>query len=483
MKKLADNIMDPQDQMYQDSESPMMGSVLSERTDNGILRSDSPVEDDKGMYSCDKCQYKAKQRSNLMRHYYTMHADLADHLECCGQFYRTKGDFRQHVKTVHKQGYLCKICNRTFSRKALLKRHSYVHNGIREFKCEHCNYATSHKSNLERHFKVHTPLLRKRRCRLSYRISNGYQKHLTVEGRHVQSEPTGIDDNGCPNFLGLPSLPCHRYGMNTLPGSGHHWGKFPIAVDEPMARGAFPARTSLEDYESILKLQMMTRKQIDVRRNSSFPSSELAVLQNLSTAAQKHVAPLIGHHPPAPPSHHESLQNRLSQKDPPMFAPCEPNCFCAPKAMWMLPIYQGFLSHEIYAQLNSKSLNRSQPHTRLEHASHRGHFEVPPSMAHINADSASRAGNDERSIYLDLLKMQENVITSETPKQFNRDFTKKKTRHEETVIKAAEKEVTKSVMREKTTLVSEVIKKDHKVPQSDQPLKKRYKRFFIENIK
>jgi hypothetical protein len=36
-------------------------------------------------------------------------------------------------------------------RKALLRRHQTVHNGIKEFSCPKCSYETSHKSNLERH--------------------------------------------------------------------------------------------------------------------------------------------------------------------------------------------------------------------------------------------------------------------------------------------------------------------------------------------
>jgi hypothetical protein len=36
-------------------------------------------------------------------------------------------------------------------RKALLRRHQTVHNGIKEFSCPKCCYETSHKSNLERH--------------------------------------------------------------------------------------------------------------------------------------------------------------------------------------------------------------------------------------------------------------------------------------------------------------------------------------------
>jgi hypothetical protein len=47
-----------------------------------------------------------------------------------------------------------------FHRKALLRRHQTVHNGIKDYSCEECMYETSHKSNLERHcFRVHNLMI------------------------------------------------------------------------------------------------------------------------------------------------------------------------------------------------------------------------------------------------------------------------------------------------------------------------------------
>ncbi|KAJ8030918.1 B-cell lymphoma 6 protein-like [Holothuria leucospilota] len=473
---VEERIMKTSETVFHDAPTPPPSTILSERTENSVplCGNADPTEDEKGMYSCDKCQYKAKQRSNLMRHYYTMHADLADSLECCGQFYRTKGDFRQHVKTVHKQGYLCKICNRTFSRKALLKRHSYVHNGIREFKCEHCNYATSHKSNLERHFKVHTPLLRKRRCRLSYRISSTYPKHVTVDTRHVQSEPAAVDDKLCRSFLGrgLSAASCQIYGLGPLSGSGGAWGKYPIARDDALHPGPFSTRSTLEEYESILKSQLLNRKHLDIRRSPSLHSDELSMLPNLATRLSKHPAAFTPHTPPAMP---DPLQTRLGPKDPPVFSTCDPNCFCTSKAMWMLPIYQGFLSHhDLYSQLVNKHCGSMHSSSRPELVQ-RPIFDDLSSLPRINTDSAFHGNN--RSIYLDLLKMQENVLAKEHTKA-RESMASKRNLQEIPVAHKRETEVIKSFRKSDAIRPSS----ESSVPQSDQPLKKRYKRFFIDNL-
>lgn len=46
--------------------------------------------------------------------------------------------------------------SRSSRRRALLKRHMSVHNGLKDYVCSLCAYASSHKSNLDRHIqRVH----------------------------------------------------------------------------------------------------------------------------------------------------------------------------------------------------------------------------------------------------------------------------------------------------------------------------------------
>ncbi|XP_013793797.1 zinc finger protein 596-like, partial [Limulus polyphemus] len=85
-----------------------------------------------------------------------MHEQSSKILECCGEHLLYKAALRSHTKTLHKERYSCNLCTRRFCRRALLRRHMSVHNGLKEFSCELCIYATSPKSSLERHqFRIH----------------------------------------------------------------------------------------------------------------------------------------------------------------------------------------------------------------------------------------------------------------------------------------------------------------------------------------
>lgn len=110
---------------------------------------------EKKVFRCQECRYTTDRKNNLKRHIATMHQECDQVLECCDIKFACKASLRNHAAIFHRNGYRCRLCNRNFCRKALLKRHLSVHSGQKDFVCELCDYATSHKSNLERHKKVH----------------------------------------------------------------------------------------------------------------------------------------------------------------------------------------------------------------------------------------------------------------------------------------------------------------------------------------
>ncbi|XP_054153952.1 zinc finger and SCAN domain-containing protein 20-like [Oppia nitens] len=114
------------------------------------------------MLICELCNYKSNRKSNFDRHMKSMHEECQRPFVCCGQVFINKASLKSHSKAVHRDGYRCneESCNKVFPRKALLRRHQTVHNGIKEFSCGNCMYETSHKSNLERHcFRVHNMII------------------------------------------------------------------------------------------------------------------------------------------------------------------------------------------------------------------------------------------------------------------------------------------------------------------------------------
>ena len=105
--------------------------------------------------TCSQCAYSTNRLNNLKRHVQTMHEILSEPIDCCEQLFTSKAHFRAHVNSEHRCGYHCDICQRTFCRKALLRRHQSIHSGQKAFLCRLCSYSTSHKGNLDRHARIH----------------------------------------------------------------------------------------------------------------------------------------------------------------------------------------------------------------------------------------------------------------------------------------------------------------------------------------
>lgn len=134
-----------------------IGSEQGRGGPNG-LHETSRARPDKRIFGCRRCNYVTDRKNNLKRHVMAMHQRCGRMLECCDLAFDSKAALRDHVISYHDSGYSCLYCQRSFCRKALLKRHLAVHDGRKDYACADCGYATSHKSNLERHKKVHQSL-------------------------------------------------------------------------------------------------------------------------------------------------------------------------------------------------------------------------------------------------------------------------------------------------------------------------------------
>ncbi|XP_013793499.1 gastrula zinc finger protein XlCGF7.1-like [Limulus polyphemus] len=162
----------------------------------------------KTQYFCVFCNYETNRKNNLKRHCSSMREHSSKILECCGEHFLNKAALRSHTKTLHKEGYICNLCTRSFCRRALLRRHMSVHNGLKEFYCELCIYATSHKGNLERHqFRIHGIPEKKHRKRNSVSKQSGASSSSSLGLSSREEESNGEKLSNNQSIVYTPELP------------------------------------------------------------------------------------------------------------------------------------------------------------------------------------------------------------------------------------------------------------------------------------
>lgn len=151
-------------------------------------------------FPCSHCPYRTDRKNNLSRHLATMHTMTRTKVKCCDVYFYSKWDLKNHNRTVHRNGYVCALCDRVFQRKDLRDRHFSVHTGERKFKCNTCTYSSSHRSNLDRHGRVH----RERGCCLT-------ELPPVMAVTRLRGPAIGRI------FHSIQSFPCPRYSYSWIP--------------------------------------------------------------------------------------------------------------------------------------------------------------------------------------------------------------------------------------------------------------------------
>lgn len=90
-----------------------------------------------------------------------------------------KQSFQSSLKS---RKFLCKICNKTFSKGYSLTRHMFLHSGLRPHVCYICDYKFIQRSDLERHLTVHQedPQFPCSRCDSKFRTKKSLRNHVIL---------------------------------------------------------------------------------------------------------------------------------------------------------------------------------------------------------------------------------------------------------------------------------------------------------------
>ena len=95
-----------------------------------------------GRWRCEICDKEFSQQGNLITHK-RIHTGKPISCSFCETKLATKCALQNHLATKHKIGdvtrkYTCSICNKVFTNKQELNRHTFTHTGEKPFQCDFC---------------------------------------------------------------------------------------------------------------------------------------------------------------------------------------------------------------------------------------------------------------------------------------------------------------------------------------------------------
>ena len=107
------------------------------------------------LYKCKSCRKRFLFNSTLRQHNrsHTCQKLFKCFYGKCMNRYKHPQDLEQHIATHWAVKFECEMCNKSFSQKRLLKRHSVVHSNVCAHKCEYCRELFHHYNQLHRHRK------------------------------------------------------------------------------------------------------------------------------------------------------------------------------------------------------------------------------------------------------------------------------------------------------------------------------------------
>ena len=126
---------------------------------------DTSVKDGVHKYKCDECAMSFCTQTILKKHIEVDHSDRSDigRLECerCPVWFDSESELKIHIEMCHSlETFKCDRCEKSFSRKDNLERHSRVNHKVSEknyiFKCPICASTFRKKSSFQRHRGDHT---------------------------------------------------------------------------------------------------------------------------------------------------------------------------------------------------------------------------------------------------------------------------------------------------------------------------------------
>ena len=133
--------------------------VTSTKTFKPLIRSNMAnkgfiIKTEGKKYVCNECDFEGKHRSNLYRHFQSVHRRVMYDCNQCNYQTTRQDSLSEHIRSVHEGvKYACNQCDYKSSRPHDMMRHiQSIHEGVK-YSCNQCDYEATWQSNLKNHVK------------------------------------------------------------------------------------------------------------------------------------------------------------------------------------------------------------------------------------------------------------------------------------------------------------------------------------------
>ena len=129
-------------------------SKPSEQTDDTPLL----IPTGEKLYQCELCDKHYTKKNALVRHSRSHTGEKPYKCTDCNKCFGRMDSLRKHQKNIHTGVRIltCSCCNRHFSRKCDLTKHLLTRTAKRIHKCMHCDRSFARRCDLTRHLPIHT---------------------------------------------------------------------------------------------------------------------------------------------------------------------------------------------------------------------------------------------------------------------------------------------------------------------------------------
>ncbi|CAJ1082906.1 zinc finger protein 180-like [Xyrichtys novacula] len=118
---------------------------------------DKGIQTEEKQYSCHICDKRYSSKKCLQKHTIRHSEEKSYSCSVCKRSFNWRGEYVRHMRThTGEKPYSCSVCGKRFSLNGNLTQHFAVHTGEKPFSCSVCGHKFTHRGALNRHSVVHS---------------------------------------------------------------------------------------------------------------------------------------------------------------------------------------------------------------------------------------------------------------------------------------------------------------------------------------